>query len=92
ARRVLEVTIPPANRAGAGRVFDYAVEISGTDGGADRKFVFAEGFYRSRGSEAANAPTVFKVDADLLASKGSYQVRVVPRNCFGVAGDAISSR
>ena len=40
-RRVLEVTIPAANRAGAGRVFDYALEISGKDGGTDKKFVFA---------------------------------------------------
>ena len=89
-RRVLEVTIPAANRAGAGRVFDYALEISGKDGGTDKKFVFAAGFHRSAGSKEANAPTVFQVDADLLESKGDYKIKVVPRNCFGVAGDAIS--
>ena len=89
-RRVLEVTIPAANRAGAGRVFDYALEISGTDGGTDRKFVLAAGFHRSAGSKEAAEPTVFQIDADLLRSKGGYKINVVPRNCFGVAGDAIS--
>ena len=88
-RRVLEVTIPAANRAGAGRVFDYALEISGTDGGTDRKFVLAAGFHRSAGSKEAAEPTVFQIDADLLRSKGGYKINVVPRNCFGVAGAAI---
>ena len=88
-RRVLEVTIPAANRAGAGRVFDYAVEISGKDGGTDRKFLFASGFYRSANTKEANAPTVLQVDADLLAAKGDWLIKAIPRNSFGVAGSAI---
>ena len=88
-RRVLEVTIPAANRADAGRLFDYSIEISGTDGGTDRKFVFAAGFHRSAGSKEAAEPTVFQIDADLLSSKGDFRIKVVPRNCFGVAGAAI---
>ena len=89
-RRVLEVTIPAANRVGAGRVFDYAVEMSGKDG-VDRKFVFASGFHRSSGTKEANEPTVFKVDADLLKSRGELLVKVVPRNSFGVAGKALEA-
>ena len=89
-RQVLEVTISAANRPGAGRVFDYALEISGKDGGTDRKFVFAAGFHRPAGSKEAGMPTVFQVDAALLKAKGDYRVKVVPRNCFGVAGDAIA--
>ena len=91
-RRVLEVTIPPANRAGAGRVLDYAVEISGDNGGTDRKFAFAEGFYRSPDSTVANSPTVFRVDADLLESKGDLTIKVVPRNGYGVAGKALDCK
>lgn len=91
-RRVLEVTIPVANRPGAGRVVDYAVEISGKDGGIDRKFAFAEGYHRSPESKVANTPLVFLVDADLLASKGDLLIKVVPRNGFGVAGEALGCR
>ena len=89
-RRVLEVTIPAANRAGAGRVFDYAVEISGKDGGLDRRFVFASGFHRSAGTKEANAPTVLQVDADLLSVKGEVLIKAIPRNSFGIAGGAIA--
>ena len=91
-RRVLEVTIPVANRPGAGRVVDYAVGISGKDGGIDRKFAFAEGYHRSPESKVANTPLVFLVDADLLASKGDLLIKVVPRNGFGVAGEALGCR
>jgi hypothetical protein len=88
-RRVLEVTIPAANRAGSGRVFDYAVEISGKDGGTDRKFVFASGFHRSAGTKEANSPTVLQVDAGLLQAKGALLIKAIPRNSFGVAGSAV---
>ncbi|MBO4708691.1 MAG: metallophosphoesterase [Kiritimatiellae bacterium] len=88
-RRVLEVTIPAANRTGAGRVFDYAVEISGRDGGTDRKYLFAHGFYRSPETKEANTPTVLQVDAGLLEAKGEWLIKAIPRNCFGVAGSAI---
>lgn len=88
-RRVLEVTIPAANRAGSGRVFDYAVEISGKDGGTDRKFVFASGFHRSAGTKEANSPTVLQVDAGLLQAKGALLIKAIPRNSFGIAGSAV---
>ena len=91
-RRVLEVTIPVANRPDAGRVVDYAVEISGKDGGIDRKLVFAEGYHRSPDSKVANTPTVFLVDADLLKSKGDLLIKVSPRNGFGVAGESLGCR
>lgn len=91
-RRVLEVAIPLANRPGSGRVIDYSVEISGKAGGIDRKLVFAAGYHRSPDSKAANAPTVFLVDADLLASKGDLLIKVSPRNGFGVAGEALGCR
>ncbi len=91
-RRVLEVTIPVANRPGCGRVVDYAVEISGKDGGIDRKFAFAEGYHRSPESAVANKPLVFLVDADLLESKGDLLIKVSPRNGFGVAGEALGCR
>ena len=89
-RRVLEVTIPAADRAGAGRVFDYAVEISGKDGGTDRKYVFAAGFHRSAGTQEAHAPTVLQVDAGLLRARGELLIRAVPRNSFGVSGSALA--
>lgn len=88
-RRVLAVTIPAANRPGAGRVFDFAVEISGSGGGTDRKFVFASGFHRAPDTREANGSTVFQVDAGLLEARGEWLVKVVPRNCFGMAGSAI---
>ena len=91
-RRVLEVTIPVANRPGAGRVVDYAVEISGEDGGIDRNVAFAEGYHRAPESKVANTPLVFLVDADLLKSKGDLLIKVVPRNGFGVAGEALGCR
>ena len=91
-RRVLEVTIPVANRQGCGRVIDYAVEISGKAGGIDRKFAFAEGYHRSPESNVANKPLVFLVDADLLESKGDLLIKVSPRNGFGVAGEPLGYR
>lgn len=90
-RRVLEVEIPAANRAGGGRVFDFAVEISGSDGGTDRKYAFASGFHRSADAGEACSPTVFQVDADLLKAKGELLIKVFPRNSFGVAGGSIAA-
>ena len=68
------------------------VEISGKDGGIDRKLVFAEGYHRSPDSKVANTPTVFLVDADLLKSKGDLLIKVSPRNGFGVAGESLGCR
>ena len=88
--RVLEVTVPTANLAGAGRVCDYAVEISGKNGGTDRRYFFDSAFHRSPDCDRANMPTVFSVDVGLLESKGDFLITVAPRNSFGIAGKALS--
>lgn len=89
---VLEVTIPAANGAGSGRVFDYALELSGADGAKETRYVIAEGCYRSPGSERANSPTVCLLAVRRLKVSGEVELRVVPRNCFGKAGGAIGLR
>ena len=88
---VIEVDIPAANREGCPRVLDYALEIEGSEGGRDERFVFAEGFHRSSGSARANAHTVCKVAASTLTAKGELTVKVTPRDSFGKAGAAIST-
>ena len=88
---VLEVEIPAANRDGSPRVFDYALEIEGSNGGRDERYLFAEGFNRSIGSTRANAPTTCQVSAAGLTATGTLNVTVTPRNSFGKAGGAISA-
>ena len=88
---VLEVEIPAANREGSPRVFDYALEIEGSNGGRDERYLFAEGFHRSTGSTRANAPTTCQVSAAGLTATGTLNVTVTPRNSFGKAGGAISA-
>ena len=86
SQKALEVTIPAANRNGSGRVFDYAIEIAGADGKAETRYMFAEGFHRSRESKRANSPSVFLVSAAGLAAKGDLKISVWPRNSFGRRG------
>ena len=88
---VLEVEIPAANREGSPRVFDYAIEIEGSNGGRDERYLFAEGFHRSAGSARANSPTICQVSAAGLTATGTLNVTVTPRNSFGKAGGAISA-
>ena len=88
---VLEVEIPAANREGCPRVFDYKLEIEGSDGGSDERFVFAEGFHRSSGSVRANASMTCQVSAATLTATGELNVKVFPRNSFGKAGASLSA-
>ena len=88
----LEIEIPPANRPGAGRVFDYRVTIAGANGLTDEKFVFAEGFHRSATSKRANTPTVFKVAFGALSARGNLEIRVAPRNSLGTEGRELAAR
>ena len=86
----LEVEIPAANREGSPRVFDYKLEIEGSEGGRDERFVFAEGFHRSSDSARANASMTCLVSAATLTATGELNVKVFPRNSFGKAGAPLS--
>ena len=88
----LEIVIPPANRPGAGRTFDYRVTIAGSNGVRDERFVFAEGFYRAAASDRAKAPTVCSLAIGRLKAAGELKIEVYPRNSFGVEGRALSAR
>ena len=67
------------------------LEIEGSEGGSDRRYLFAEGFHRSTGSARANSSTTCRISAGTLESSGNLTVRVLPRNSFGTAGAAISA-
>lgn len=86
--KALEVVIPPVG-PGGGRVFDYEIEISGSNGETDRKYVIAEGFNRSRNSQKANSPTVLLVALDALKATGNLNIKVFARNSFNKGGKPI---
>ena len=88
---ILEISIPAANRSGCVRAFDFAVEIEGTEGGSDSKFVFSDGFHRSSESARANATTVCRLSLSELKSVGDLRIAVSPRNSFGKAGKPLSA-
>ena len=88
---VLEVTIPAALRAGCGRALDYALKITDGSGIRDDRYVFAEKFFRSTTSGAANVPTVCKLPVSRLGASGPIHIEVTPRNSFGRAGAPIST-
>lgn len=86
--KALEVVIPPVERNGE-RVFDYEIEIIGSNGETDRKYVIAEGFNRSRNSLKANSPTVLLVALDTLKAAGNLNIKVFARNSFNKKGKSI---
>ncbi len=86
--KALEVVIPPVERNGE-RVFDYEIEIIGSNGETDRKYVIAEGFNRSRNSLKANSPTVLLVALDALKTAGNLNIKVFARNSFNKKGKSI---
>ena len=88
---VLEITIPPANGKKGARALDFALRITGENGKADDRYVFAESFYRSESGGAANVPTVCSLAANRLKASGKLRIEVSPRNSFGKAGAPIST-
>ena len=88
---VLEITIPPANGKKGARALDFALRITGENGKADDRYVFAESFYRSESGGAANVPTVCSLAANCLKASGKLRIEVSPRNSFGKAGAPISA-
>ena len=88
---VLEITIPPANGKKGARALDFALRITGENGKADDRYVFAESFYRSESGGAANVPTVCSLAANRLKASGKLRIEVSPRNSFGKAGAPISA-
>ena len=88
---VLEVTIPPANGKKGARALDFALRITGENGKADDRYVFAESFYRSEAGGKANVPTVCSLAANRLKASGKLHIEVSPRNSFGKAGTPIST-
>ena len=88
---VLEITIPPANGKKGARALDFAIRITGENGKADDRYVFAESFYRSESGGAANVSTVCSLAANRLKATGKLRIEVSPRNSFGKAGTPIST-
>jgi len=88
---VLEISIPPANGKKGARALDFALRITGENGKADDRYVFAESFYRSESGGAANVPTVCSLAANRLKASGKLRIEVSPRNSFGKAGTPIST-
>lgn len=88
---VLEITIPPANGRKGARALDFALRITGENGKADDRYVFAESFYRSESGGAANVPTVCSLAANRLKAAGKLRIEVRPRNSFLKAGEPITA-
>ena len=89
---VLEVVIPPANRTGCGRVFDYAVEFSDVNGGRDSRAVFAAFFHRSLSGGKPDSPTVFQIGLRQLLVGGETSIAVTPRDSLGRCGTALRAK
>ena len=88
---VLEVTIPPANGRKGARALDFALRITGENGKADDRYVFAESFYRSESGGKGDVPTVCSLAVQRLKASGRLRIEVSPRNSFGKSGKPISA-
>ncbi len=86
---VVEVTIPPASRAGGDRALDFEITLEGANGERDVRYVFASYFYRSEKSKEAKSPTKCTIPMRRMKAKGELAISVRPRNSFGKAGDPI---
>lgn len=86
---VLEVTIPSASAAG--RIFDYALELTDESGTKDERFVLAEGMHRSPKNKRALSPTVCRLAVRRLKVSGQVRIKVTPRNSFGKSGASIET-
>ncbi|MBR7180129.1 MAG: metallophosphoesterase [Kiritimatiellae bacterium] len=88
---VLEIEIPPASANPGTRAFDFEIEIADGSGNVDRRYVYAEKFYRAVTKENPEPQTVCRLAAKRLKAKGALKIEVWPRNSFGRRGKPLAA-